>query len=78
MDNKEVIEELNKLIQNNPDYSNKNIALTMAIKYIEAWYKVIDEIEKNNPDNYFSDKPIIITKKTVIDIINKHLKEIEE
>lgn len=45
---------------------------------IKVLDKVLEEIEENNPDDYFSNKPIIITKKTVIEIINKHLKEIEE
>lgn len=55
-----------------------NKALETAIKTIEALDKIIEEIEENNPDDYFSNKPIIITKKTVIGIIEKYKKEIEE
>lgn len=35
MDSKQAIEELNKLIPKNPDYNDKNIALTKAIKVLE-------------------------------------------
>ena len=86
MDNKqakEIIKVLQDFYSDNrfadtPLNEKDNQALDKAIASLEAWDKVIEEIEKNNPDNYFSDKPIIITKKTVIGIIKKHLKEIEE
>lgn len=67
------------MVTTSPEIDSDDLqAMNIAIKFIDMWDNIINEIEENNPDDYFSNKPIIITKKTVIDIINKHLKEIEE
>jgi len=78
----QAIKELNKLIPNNPDYSDKNIALTKAIASLEAWNKVTDELEEykiigsqmecfgTTEENAKEYIPIDIT----LEIINKHLK----
>lgn len=81
MDNKQAIGWLKLAVPiralTREEFEKFIIAVNMAMNSLEAWDKVITEIEENNPDNYYSDKSIIITKKTVIDIINKHLKEKE-
>lgn len=74
MDNKQAIEELNKLIPNNPDYNDKNIALTMAIASLEAWDKVKEDVKHSQFMFLSGDKEVeCIPIFVVMNIINRNL-----
>ena len=56
-------------------YNAENVqALSMAIKSLEAWEKVKDEMYKN-VDNHFGS--VARTWANAIEIINKYLAEVE-
>ena len=53
------------------------IALDMAIKSLEAWGKVKEEIQRKANSGQWSEATIYGMNKS-ISIIDKHLKEVEE
>jgi hypothetical protein len=53
--------------------------INYAIKNIEAWDKVIDEIKNTRIIGYAEPNgKREIAKKTVLEIINKHFREVEQ
>lgn len=81
MTRKEVIEMLEiakaEVEWNYPlDYA---IAIEQAIKYIQAYQLIIDELEKSQTYKLFSnDKDLYLDKWVTIEIIENKLKEIEK
>lgn len=81
MDNKQAIEELKQIKQNYIDlnyrfrhlYDDYIIALDIAIASLEAWDKVIKELEQDAFNDVNGSKFICVDR--VNQIINKHLKE---
>ena len=80
MDNKQAIEWL-EYIQNGYSWSaNCDKAIDKAITSLEAWDKVIEELEKefNEYDNVLTDLDYSTGLGYALAVIEEHLKEIEE